>query len=339
MEVDLWIWVAFGAFVVAMLAVDLVGFGRRGEAISFRRAVGWSIGWTVLGFAFTLVLWAWAGWSWAEQYLAGFLIEKSLSTDNLFVFALIFSYFAVPAAYQRRVIFWGIVGAIILRGIFIFAGAALLDAFHYTTYVFGGFLLLTGIRMARHSDIEIHPERNPVLKLLERVVPLTKAYDGDRLLTRSGGRRVATPMLAALLLVATFDVVFAVDSIPAIFGVTREVFIVYAANAFSLLGLAALYFVLAGMMDRFRYLNIGLAIVLIWVGAKMVLADVYDVPVFISLAVIVVTLAAAVGASLLRPEPPPTVEAHGFDASLDASGEPPLPTGAPPSAGDSIAKH
>ena len=303
MELELWMWIAFGAFVVAMLAVDLVAFGRRGEEISFRRAVGWSIGWTLLGLAFAPFLWVWQGRSPAEEYLAGFLIEKSLSIDNLFVFALIFGYFAVPAAYQRRVIFWGIVGAIVLRALFILAGAALLDAFHYTIYLFGAFLIVTGIRMARHADVEIHPERNPVLKLMARVLPMTTRYHGDRLTARENGRRVATPMLAALALVATFDVVFAVDSIPAIFAVTRDVFIVYAANAFSLLGLAALYFVLAGMMGRFRYLNLGLAAVLVWVGIKMTLSDVYEIPVYLSLIVIVLMLGAAVGASMLRPKP------------------------------------
>ncbi len=305
MKLELWMWGAFGVFVVALLLIDLVAFGRRGEHVSFRRAVGWSIGWTVLGLAFGGFLWAWQGRVPAEEYLAGFLIEKSLSVDNLFVFALIFGYFAVPAAHQRRVIFWGIVGAIVLRALFILAGAALLDAFHYTIYVFGAFLVLTGIRMARHTTVEIHPERNPVLKLLGRVLPLTAGYHGDRLTVREGGRRLATPLLAALVLVATFDVVFAVDSIPAIFAVTRDTFIVYAANAFSLLGLAALYFVLAGMMGRFRYLNVGLAAVLVFVGLKMTLADVYKVPVLASLSVIVLTLTVAVGASLLRPAPVP----------------------------------
>ena len=309
MQLELWMWGAFGALVVAMLMVDLVAFGRRGEEISIRRAAGWSIGWTALGLAFGGFLWWWQGRVPAEEYLAGFLIEKSLSVDNLFVFALIFSYFAVPVAYQRRVIFWGIVGAIVLRALFILAGAALLDAFHYTIYVFGAFLVLTGIRMARHSTVEIHPERNPVLKLLGRILPMTAGYHGDRLTVRENGRRLATPMMAALVLVATFDVVFAVDSIPAIFAITRDTFIVYAANAFSLLGLAALYFVLAGMMGRFRYLNVGLAAVLVFVGLKMTLADVYKVPAFVSLAVIVVLLAVAVGASLLRPAPVPEAEA------------------------------
>ena len=312
MELDLWMWAAFGVFVVAMLAFDLVAFGRRREAISFREAAVWSVFWTLLGLAFAGFLWTWQGREPAEEYLAGFLIEKSLSIDNLFVFALIFSYFAVPAAFQRRVIFWGIVGAVVLRGIFILAGAALLDAFHYTIYVFGAFLVLTGVRMARHAQVEIHPETNPALRVMRRVLPMTNAYHGDRLTIRgANGRRVATPLLASLVLVATFDLVFAVDSIPAIFAVTRDTFIVYAANAFSLLGLASLYFVLAGMMGKFRYLNVGLAAILVFVGGKMLLTDVYKIPVALSLLVIVGVLAAAVGASLLRPLPPDDEHGHG----------------------------
>ena len=301
MELSVWAWSAFGALVVALLLLDLAVFGRGRAEISFRRAVVWSIVWTVLGVAFAGVLWAWEGRIAAEEYLAGFLIEKSLSIDNLFVFALIFAYFAVPSASQRRVLFWGIAGAIVLRGIFIAAGAVLLDTFHYTIYVFGAILIVTGIRMARHQTAEIHPERNPVLRLLGRVIPMSKEYDGDRLVTRREGRRLGTPLLAALVLVATFDVVFAVDSIPAIFAVTREPFIVYAANAFSLLGLAALYFVLANMLGRFRYLNVGLAVVLVFVGIKMTISDLYKVPVGLSLAVILLTLGAAIVASLLRP--------------------------------------
>jgi tellurite resistance protein TerC len=302
-------WGAFGAFVVAMLLVDLALFGRRGEAISMRRAAFWSIAWTGLGLAFAGFLWAWQGSKPAGEYLAGFLIEKSLSVDNLFVFALIFGYLGVPARWQRRVLFWGIVGAIVLRGIFIAAGATLLDTFHYTTYVFGAFLILTGLRMARQGEVHIDPERNPALRLLRRFLPMTVGYSGDRLIVREGARRFATPMLAALVLVATFDVVFAVDSIPAIFAVTRETFIVYAANAFSLLGLASLYFLLAGMMDRFHYLGAGLAAVLVFIGAKMALADLVEIPVFVSLAVVVLVLCAAVVASLLRRTPPTRVPA------------------------------
>jgi len=301
MELSVWAWGALGALVVALLLLDLALFGRGRAEISFRRAAIWSVVWTVLGVAFGAVLWVWQGTTAAEEYLAGFLIEKSLSIDNLFVFALIFAYFAVPPASQRRVLFWGIAGAIVLRGIFIAVGAVALDTFHYTIYLFGAILIVTGIRMARHQTAEIHPERNPVLKLLGRVVPMSSEYDGDRLLTRRDGRRFGTPLLGALVLVATFDIVFAVDSIPAIFAVTREPFIVYAANAFSLLGLAALYFVLASMLGRFRYLNVGLAVVLVFVGIKMTISDLYKVPIGLSLGVIVLTLGSAVVASLLRP--------------------------------------
>jgi tellurite resistance protein TerC len=305
-EVDLWIWAAFGAFVVAMLAFDLVAFGARGETIPVRRAVAWSIGWTAVGVAFTGVLWAWQGGGRATEYLTGFLIEKSLSVDNLFVFALILGYFAVPAESQRRVIFWGIVGAVVLRGGFILVGATMLDIFHATIYVFGAFLVLTGFRMARKPEVEIHPEKNPALKTLQRFLPVAPRYEGDRLTVRQDGRRHATPLLAGLILIATFDLVFAVDSIPAVFAVTNETFIVFAANAFSLLGLGSLYFVLAGLLTRFRYLPYGLSAVLIFVGAKMVLADVYTIPGYISLLVIVVALTAAVVMSTQRPESLPS---------------------------------
>jgi tellurite resistance protein TerC len=303
MTIEPWVWIAFGAVVLALFLFDLLVFARPGQPITFRRAIGWSIGWTLLGVAFGALLWVWQGRVPAEEYLAGFVIEKSLSVDNLFVFALVFSYFAVPVTYQRRVIFWGIVGAIVLRALFILAGVGLLDAFHEMIYVFGGFLVVTGIRMALHAGAEIHPERNPVLRLLARFLPMTTRYHGDRLSVRENGRRLVTPLAAAVVLVATFDLVFAVDSIPAILAVTRETFLVYAANAFSLLGLASLYFVLAGMLDRFRYLNVGLGVVLVFVGAKMALADVYEIPVWASLAAIVGVLAVAVAVSLARPEP------------------------------------
>ncbi|HEY6055767.1 MAG TPA: TerC/Alx family metal homeostasis membrane protein [Gaiellaceae bacterium] len=305
MEIGVLAWTAFAALVVVLLLVDLLAFGGRGEEIPLRRAVAWSVGWTALGVGFGALLWAWQGRTVAEEYFAGFLIEKSLSIDNLFVFALIFAYFSIPALHQRRVIFWGIVGAIVLRALFILAGAGLLDAFHFTIYVFGAFLVVTGIRMARHQDTEIHPERNPVLRLLRRVLPLTARTEGDAFSIVIAGKRTGTPLLAALILVATFDLVFAVDSIPAIFAVTRETFVVYAANAFSLLGLASLYFVLADMIGRFRYLNLGLGAVLVFVGVKMMLSDVFHIPVYASLAAIVVTLGIAIGASLLSPAASP----------------------------------
>lgn len=301
MQLAFWAWLAFGVFVVAMLVVDLVAFGHRREIISVRRAAIWSLGWTLLGLAFGGLVWWWQGRAFAEEYLTGFVLEKSLSVDNLFVFALVLSYFGVPARYQRRVIFWGIVGAIVLRGLFILAGAALLESFHYAIYLFGAFLVATGLRMARRSDMEIEPANNPLFKLLARHAPMTSELDADRFTVRRNGRRLATPMFAALLLVATFDVIFAVDSIPAIFAVTRETFIVFAANAFSLLGLAALYFLLVGMIGRFRYLNVGLAVVLAFIGLKMLLADLYEMPTYASLAVIVLTVGTAIAASLLRP--------------------------------------
>ena len=315
MEIEVWMWAAFGLFVIAMLAVDFVAFGAQDEEIPFRRAVVWSVGWTALGLAFAPLLLIWHGGAPAVEYLTGFLIEKSLSVDNLFVFALILGYFAVPPALQRRAVFWGIVGAVVLRGIFIAAGATLLNTFHYTVYVFGAFLVLTGIRMVRSPELEIHPERNPALLLLQRYLPVATRYDGHRLTFKDGGRRYATPLLAALGLIAAFDLVFAVDSIPAIFAVTDETFIVYAANAFSLLGLGALYFVLAGMLGRFHYLPYGLAAILVFIGLKMLFEDVIHVSSLISLVVVVGVLAVAVLLSLIRPAP--EGDAHPPPAAAD----------------------
>jgi tellurite resistance protein TerC len=292
------VWTILAVAVAAMLAFDLVFFGRSKDTIDFRTAAFWSVVWTVVGVAFVGVVAVLRSGDAAGEYLAGYVIEKSLSIDNLFVFALIFSYFAVPVVSQRRVIFWGIVGAIVLRGIFIFAGDILLNAFHWMVYVFGLFLILTAIRMLSHNDVEIHPEKNPMLKLLRRAVPMTSEYHGENFFIRDGARRIATPLVAAFVMVATFDVVFAVDSIPAIFAVTEDTFVVYAANAMSLLGLTSLYFLLAGMIDRFRYLSVGLAAVLAFVGTKMLLVDVYKIPIGLSLAVIIGILAIAIGASL-----------------------------------------
>lgn len=307
---DIWTWAILAGIVAGMLAFDLAFFGRNGKEITFRIALVWSGIWMAIGIGFVGVVWWLRGSTAAEEYLAGFVIEKSLSIDNLFVFAMIFAYFAVPIALQRRVIFWGIVGAIVLRGVFIFVGAALLDAFHWMVYVFGAFLVLTAIRMARHSETEIHPEQNPALRLLRRIVPLTNEYHGERFFVRHAGVRMATPLVAAFVLVATFDVVFAVDSIPAIFAVTEDTFVVYAANAMSLLGLTALYFLLAGMIQRFQYLSIGLAVVLGFVGTKMLLVDVYKIPVLVSLGVIVAVLTVAIVWSLRasRPTVPVTSE-------------------------------
>jgi tellurite resistance protein TerC len=293
-------WVLLVVAVAALLLFDLKAVGRGQPAPSLRTAALWSAAWTALAVAFTGVLAAVGGGERAGEYLTGFLIEKSLSLDNLFVFAVLLAYFGVPAGSQRRVLVWGIAGAIVLRAIFVVVGAAALDAFHATIYVFGGFLVLTAINLARHGDDEVDVEHTRVMRVLRRFVPIG-SYDGERFFTRDGARRVATPLLACLLMVAAFDLLFAVDSVPAIFAVSRDTFVVFAANAFSLLGMTSLYFLLRGAMDRFHYLNYGLAVILAFVGAKMLLTDVWHMPAWLSLAVIVGCLAAAVGASLVRP--------------------------------------
>jgi tellurite resistance protein TerC len=302
--VDPLIWVLFSVAIVAMLALDVLLERRTaGVAPSLRASAAWSVVWVLVALAFALVVLAWRGGVHAEQYLTGLVLERSLSLDNLFVFAMLFGYFAVPAPAQRKVLFFGIVGAIVLRAVFILAGGALLEAFHWTIYLFGALLIVTGVRMATHDAGEVHPDANPVLRLAQRMVPMTSAYDEERIFTRVDGRRMATPLFAALLLVATFDVMFAVDSIPAIFAVTRDTFTVFAANAFSLLGLMSLYFLLAGMADRFRHLNLGLSFVLVFIGVKMLIADLWEVPTALSLAVIVVAIGVAVAASLRGERP------------------------------------
>jgi tellurite resistance protein TerC len=293
-------WVLLTVAVGVLLLVDLKAVGRGHTAPSLRTAALWSAAWTALAVAFTAVLAAFGGGDRAGEYLTGFLIEKSLSLDNLFVFAVLLAYFGVPAASQRRVLVWGIAGAIVLRAIFVFAGAAALDAFHATIYVFGGLLVLTAINLARQGAEELDIEHSRMMRLLRRTVPMG-GYDGERFFTLEGGRRVATPLLACLILIAGFDVLFAVDSVPAIFAVSRDTFVVFAANAFSLLGMTSLYFLLREMLDRFHYLNYGLAAILAFVGAKMLLSDVWHMPMWLSLAVIAGCLAAAVGASLVRP--------------------------------------
>ncbi len=319
----IWVWVVFTAFILAMLVLDLVihakseGTPDNPHVPEFRNSVLWSIFWTVLAVAFTIVLIPWMGGDRASEYITGYVIERSLSLDNLFVFTILFSFFAVPLASQRRVLFYGIVGAIVLRGIFILVGGALLDTFHWMIYAFGVFLVITGVRMATHSDEEVDPNKNIVLRLIRRVVPMTDDYDGNKIFTRENGKRVATPMLAALAMVATFDVIFAIDSIPAIFAVTRDTFIVFAANAFALLGLTSLFFLVAGLLERFHYLSFGLAFILVFVGIKMMLTDIWHMPIWISLIVIIGTLLVAAWASRKWPKedepsgPPPPAPAAG----------------------------
>jgi tellurite resistance protein TerC len=302
-------WVALTVLVVAMLAFDLLMFGRGRREITLRESAVWSGVWVLLALAFGGVVWLWQGSESGSEYLAGYLLERSLSLDNVFVFAVIFTYFTVPLAVQPRVLGLGIGLALILRLVFIVMGSALLDAFHVTFYAFGALLLFTAWKLARHAGTEIEPEHNPVLKLLRRRVPMTSGYRGQRLTVREAGRRVATPLVAVLVVVATTDVVFAVDSIPAIFAITTDPFIVFAANAFALIGLRALYFVLAGMMDRFAYLSYGLAAILGYIGVKMMLIDVWHPPIWLSLVVIVGVLAMTIYISARlapRPEPAPS---------------------------------
>jgi tellurite resistance protein TerC len=298
LDVPFWTWLVLGAGISTLLIADLLLVHRTPHEVKFRNAAIESAVWVTIGVAFTGVLaWSYGGPA-ATEYITGFLIEKSLSIDNVFVWSVIFSYFGVPGMYQFRVLFWGIFGALVLRGLFIFAGVALLERFDFILYIFGAFLLYTAVKIARHSETEVHPENNVALKLIRRVVPMTSAYDGQKMFTRSLGRRVATPLFAVLILIETTDVVFAFDSIPAILAVSREPFIVFSANAFAILGLRALYFCLAGLAGKFRYLNQGLGVILAFVGVKMLIVELYHVPTWASLGVIAVSLTVTIMLSL-----------------------------------------
>src|SRR5258708_1167775 len=296
----IWLWVGFNLFVLAMLVLDLGIFHRKAHAVSIREASIWSAVWVALALLFNAGIYFFSGPELALQFVTGYLIEKSLSVDNIFVFVVLFSYFSVPAAYQHRVLFWGVLGALIMRGILIVLGAMLLENFHWVLYLFGAFLIVTGVRMAFNKDEAVHPERNPVLKLVRRVVPVTANFEGDRFLVRRAGKVLVTPLLLVLLVVETTDLVFALDSIPAIFAVSRDPFIVYTSNVFAILGLRSLYFVFANVMGKFYYLKSGLSVVLSFIGVKMVLADIFHIPIGLSLAVIAFVLATALIASIVR---------------------------------------
>ncbi len=299
-DTSLWLWAGFNLFVLAMLALDLGVFHRKAHAVSLREATVWSGVWISLALLFNAGIWYFRGSEAGVQFLTGYLIEKSLSVDNIFVMALIFGYFAVPAIHQHRVLFWGILGALVMRAAFILAGAALLEAFHWIIYVFGAFLIITGLKMALTRETELHPENNPVLRLVRRLVPVTSDYRHGHFFVRENGRRWATPLFLVLVLVETTDLIFAVDSIPAIFAVTTDPFLVYTSNIFAILGLRSLYFLLAGVMQTFVYLKLGLAAILMFVGTKMAIMDFYKIPSFVSLLVVAALLATAIGASLWR---------------------------------------
>ena len=295
------VWLGFTGLVLTLLIIDLGVLNRRSHVLSFKEAVSWSAGLIAFALLFGLFIFWREGTRPALEYYTGYIIELSLSVDNLFVFILIFSYFGVPAEAQPKVLKWGILGAIVMRLVMIALGALLLERFEWIIFVFGGILILTGYRMFVQKEERIEPERNPLVRLARRVLPFTNAYDGAKFFTRTGtGRVYATPLLLVLIVVEWSDLVFAIDSIPAIFAVTRDPFLVYSSNVFAILGLRALFFVLAGMMDKFVYLKPGVALILIFVGIKMTLSEWIHLPILVSLGVILITLGSAVGLSIRR---------------------------------------
>lgn len=298
-----WLWIAFNLFVLVMLALDLGVFHRKAHVVSFKESITWSVVWVSLALVFNLGIWHFMGAQKGLEFFTGYLIEKSLSIDNVFVFALLFSHFTVPALYQHKVLFWGILGALVMRAAMIFLGAALITKFTWIIYVFGLFLILTGIKMIVKREDNLHPENNPVVLWFRKLMPVTSDYRGDHFFVRENGIRMATPLFVVLLLVEFSDLIFAVDSIPAIFAVTKDPFIVYTSNVFAILGLRSLYFALAGIIDKFHYLKVGLGVVLSFVGVKMLLGHTpWKIDTSISLGVIVLVLALSVVCSLIWPK-------------------------------------
>lgn len=293
------LWIAFSVFVLGMLALDLGIFHRDAHEVRFREALSWSVVWVLLSLAFAWGIYRWFGPARGLEFLTGYVIEKALSIDNIFVFLVLFSSLAVPVAYQHRVLFWGILGALVMRAIFILLGAALIQRFHWVLYVFGGLLVLTGVKLLFQGTGEVHPEKNPIYRLFRRLVPAVAEYHGPRFMVRKAGRLHATPLLLVLVAVEASDLVFAVDSIPAIFAVTQDPFIVYTSNIFAILGLRAMYFLLAGVIAKFAFLKVGLALVLAFVGGKMLIVDFYKIPIAASLAVVALLIAGSIAASML----------------------------------------
>lgn len=308
-HVPVWGWVALIAAIAVMLAIDLF-MHRDNHVIEFKEAAVWSTIWIAAGLGFGALMWWWYGGEVAGTYFAGYLIEKALSVDNVFVFALIFTYFAVPDRYQHKVLFWGVIGALLMRLVFIFVGAELLKAFFWTAYVFGVFLIYTAYKMAFKHDEEIQPERNPLVRLVRRVIPTDPTYHGDRLFIRVDGKRVATLLFVVLISIEASDLIFAIDSVAAVLAITTSTFIVWTANAFAVLGLRSLYFCLSGLLRRFVHLHYGLSFLLAFAGVKLILSEtpVGKLPIAVTLSVIVVTLAASVVSSIITtrrtPVPP-----------------------------------
>lgn len=304
----MYFWIAFAVLVIVVLLLDLGVFHRHAHEVRFKEALIWSIVWIVLALVFNIAVFFWKGTQSGLEFFTGYIIEKSLSVDNIFVFLTIFRYFQVPASYQHRVLFWGILGALVMRAIFIAGGISLLNRFHWMVYVFGALLIVSGIKMAAQHGKSIHLERNPVLKAARALFRITSGYEGTRFFVRKQGILYATPLFVTLLIVELTDVVFAVDSIPAILAISRDPVIVYTSNVFAILGLRALYFALAGFMNMFAYLHYGLSVVLVFVGIKMLLSEVYKVPTGWSLAIIGLVLGLSVMVSLLKPPAQPAKE-------------------------------
>lgn len=312
-------WIGFGIFIVAMLALDLGVFHRKSHEVHIREALTWCGVWLLLAAIFNAGVFAWRGTKPGLEFLTSYVMELSLSVDNLFVFLLLFRFFRVPVEYQHKVLFWGIIGALVMRAAFIAAGISLIQHFHWIIYVFGAFLIYTGIRIAMQKEQEIHPEKNPVLKLVRRFFPTTKDYQGNRFFVKIDGRTAATPLFIVLLMVETTDLIFAVDSVPAVLAITTDPFIVYTSNVFAILGLRSMFFALAGVMKLFHFLHYGLAAVLVFVGAKMLSADFLPIPIWVSLTVIAGVLGTAVIASLIWVKKHPEEDNDNF---LDHSASP-----------------
>lgn len=300
MEINIWFWVVFNAFVLLMLALDLGVFHKKLHVVSVKEALIWSGIWIFLSLCFNGFIYFQFGETKALEYFTGYVIEKALSVDNIFVFVLIFSFFQIPAIYQHKVLFWGIIGALIMRVIFIFAGVALLEKFHWTIYIFGAILIFTGIKMLFDTDKKIEPDKNPVIKLFKKFIPTTNELHEDKFFITKNQKKYATPLFIVLIMIEITDLIFAVDSIPAILAVTQDHFIVYTSNVFAILGLRSLYFALADIINRFKYLAVGLAIILVFVGTKMVMIDFYKIPIHYSLIIIILVLFFSIILSLFK---------------------------------------
>jgi len=299
MTEPIWAWGVFLLVVLVMLMIDLGVFHRKAHVPSMKEAAIWSIVWIVVALIFNAVVWVWLGHQKALEFFTGYLVEKALSADNIFVFAVLFNYFAVPPEYRHRVLFWGVLGAIVFRLTFILAGTALLKKFHWVIYIFGIIVIVSGIKLLMRKEEEIHPERNPVLRLARRFLPITPNYHGQKFFVRLDGKFMATPLTLVLLVVESTDIVFAIDSIPAIFAITRDPFIVFTSNVCAILGLRALYFVLEGMLRLFRYLDEGLAVILVFIGIKMLVSEFYKIPTEVALGVVAAVLAITITLSLI----------------------------------------